>query len=214
MLIALLVLQSIVLLALLALFLRKPAAAEPDPRLAQLPDQLSRLIADEARHTREDNATSATALRNEVIRTIATLGQSLKDDLKSFREDNVASADKLRSDVEQKMLTISQGFSDFRNEMGLKHSSLEESLVGAAQPPTRATSTRVRPTMTARGRRRATRFQPPAYNQLAIAIMVPVFPVRTRVASAAGIPRRPPLFSRENSISHPGNYGTRAPTGR
>jgi len=93
-------------------------------------------------------------------------------------------------------------------------SSLEESLVGAAQPPTRATSTRVRPTMTARGRRRATRFQTPAYNQLAIAIMVPVFPVRTRVASAAGIPRRPPLFSRENSISHPGNYGTRAPTGR
>ena len=128
MLIALLVLQSIVLLALLALFLRKPEAAEPDPRLAQLPDQLSRLIADEARQTREDNATSATALRNEVIRTIATLGQSLKDDLKSFREDNAASADKLRSDVEQKMLTISQGFSDFRNEMGLKHSSLEESL--------------------------------------------------------------------------------------
>jgi DNA recombination protein RmuC len=128
MLIAILVLQCIVLLALLALFLRKPIAAEPDPRLAQLPDQLSRLIADEARRAREDNAASAAALRNEVIGSIVTLGQGLKDDLKDFREDNSASADKLRGDVEQKMRTISQGFSDFKNETGLKHSSLEESL--------------------------------------------------------------------------------------
>jgi hypothetical protein len=126
--IAILVLQCIVLLALLALFLRKPIAAEPDPRLAQLPDQLSRLIADEARRAREDNAASAAALRNEVIGSIVTLGQGLKDDLKDFREDNSASADKLRGDVEQKMRTISQGFSDFKNETGLKHSSLEESL--------------------------------------------------------------------------------------
>jgi DNA recombination protein RmuC len=126
--IALLVLQAIVLFGVLALFLRKPAAAEPDPRLAQLPDQLSRLIADEARRTREDNGASAAALRNEVIGSIVTLGQGLKDDLKDFREDNNASADKLRGDVEQKMRTISQGFSDFKNETGLKHSSLEESL--------------------------------------------------------------------------------------
>lgn len=126
--IALLVLQAIVLFGVLALFLRKPAAAEPDPRLAQLPDQLSRLIADEARRTREDNGASAAALRNEVIGSIVTLGQGLKDDLKDFRKDNNASADKLRGDVEQKMRTISQGFSDFKNETGLKHSSLEESL--------------------------------------------------------------------------------------
>jgi len=128
MLIALLVLQSIVLLVIIALFLRKPVAAEPDPRLAQLPDQLTRLIADEARRTREDNAAAAAALRNEVIGSIVVLGQGLKDDLKNFREDNTTSADKLRNDVEQKMRTISQGFSDFKSETGLKHTSLEESL--------------------------------------------------------------------------------------
>lgn len=128
MLIAVLILQAILFLAILALFLRKPMGSEPDTRLAQLPDQLSRLIADEARRTREDNAASAAALRKEVTAAIVTLGQSLKDDLKNFREDNTSSADKLRNDVEQKMRTISQGFSDFKNETGLKHSSLEESL--------------------------------------------------------------------------------------
>ena len=101
MLIALLVVQFVVLLAVCALLLRKSTAAQADPRLTQLPEQLSRLIADEARRTREDSAASAAALRNEVIGSIATLGQSLKDDLRSFREDNTASADKLRSDVEQ-----------------------------------------------------------------------------------------------------------------
>ncbi len=128
MLIALLVLQLIVLIAILALFLRKPVAAESDPRLVQLPDQLTRMIADEGRRTREDNAAAAAALRNEVIASIVTLGQGLKDDLKNFREDNTTSADKLRNDVEQKMRAISQGFSEFKSETGLKHSSLEESL--------------------------------------------------------------------------------------
>src|ERR1700679_3041933 len=128
MLVALLVVQFVVLLAVCALLLRKSAAAESDPRLAQLPEQLSRLIADEARRPREDSAASAAALRNEVIGSIATLGQSLKDDLRSFREDNTASADKLRNDVEQKMRTISQGFADFKSETGAKHSALEESL--------------------------------------------------------------------------------------
>src|ERR1700678_3733218 len=128
MLVALLVVQFVVLLAVVALLLRKSAAAEADPRLAQLPEQLSRLIADEARHSREDSAASAAGLRKEVIDSVATLGQSLKDDLKSFREDNTASAEKLRNDVEQKMRAISQGFSDFKNETGLRHSALEESL--------------------------------------------------------------------------------------
>jgi DNA recombination protein RmuC len=128
MLIAIIALQLIVLIVLGALFLRKPVAPEQDPRLAQLPDQLSRLIADEARRSREDQAASATALRNEVIANIATLGQSLKDDLKSFREDNSASAEKLRSDVEQKMHTLSQGVSDFKTETSTRHAALEESL--------------------------------------------------------------------------------------
>ena len=129
MLIALLVVQFVVLLAVCALASSQAGTrADSDPRLAQLPEQLSRLIADEARRTREDSAASAAALRNEVVGSIATLGQGLKDDLRSFREDNTASADKLRSDVEQKMRAISQGFSDFKNETGLRHSALEESL--------------------------------------------------------------------------------------
>lgn len=124
---ALLILQSVALAVLLALYLRKPAAPQ-DPRLAQLPEQLLRILTDESRRTREDGASSAAALRGEVVGNIATLGQGLKNDLNSFREDNLASADKLRRDVEQKMHTLSQGFSEFRNETGLKHSTLEESL--------------------------------------------------------------------------------------
>ena len=43
MLIALLALQSVVLIAVLALFLRKPVAAESDPRLGELGDKFNRL---------------------------------------------------------------------------------------------------------------------------------------------------------------------------
>ena len=128
MLIALVALQFVALVILVALYLRKPSAAEADPRLAQLPEQLSRLVSDEARRTREDNAGAATALRNEVIGGIAILGQGLKDDLKSFREDNASSATALRGDVEQKMRALSQGFADFRNETVEKHRAIEESL--------------------------------------------------------------------------------------
>ena len=121
MLIALLALQFVALMVLLALYLRKPSAAEADPRLGQLPEQLTRLIADEARRTREDNTTAATSLRNEVIGSIATLGQGLK-------EDNSSSAAALRTDVDQKMRTLSQGFSDFKNETRENHRALEESV--------------------------------------------------------------------------------------
>jgi len=128
MVLAIFALQFVLLLVLVALYLRKPVATESDPRLVQLPEQLSRLIADEARHTREDNSASATALRREVIESVSTLGHGLKEDLKSFREDNSSAADKLRNDVEQRMRSISQGFSDFKTETGSKHSALEESL--------------------------------------------------------------------------------------
>jgi DNA recombination protein RmuC len=128
MIIAVLALQFIVLLAIAALFLRKTPSVQQDPTLAALPGQLTRLVADESRRTREDNAAAATGLRNEVVAGISTLGESLKSDLRSFREDNTASADKLRADVEQKMRAIAQDFATFRNETGLKHTSLEQSL--------------------------------------------------------------------------------------
>jgi DNA recombination protein RmuC len=142
MLIALLVLQSIVLLAVLALTLRKPVAAEPDPRLAEFSGQLTHLeayiretlaqirsdIPNEASRTRTDNEASASTLRNEVIGNITTLGDTLKAELAKFGADNTAAADRLRNDVEQKMHTISQSFSDFKTETGLKHSALQESI--------------------------------------------------------------------------------------
>jgi DNA recombination protein RmuC len=128
MLTAVLALQFILVIAIIALFLRKPTALQPDPTLTALPDRLARLISDEARRAREDHSGTAAALRTEVVTGISTLGQSLKDDLRSFREDNTVSADKLRADVEQKMRSISQGFSDFKNETGLKHTALDESL--------------------------------------------------------------------------------------
>jgi len=126
--IALLILQALVLAVAVALLLRKPPPAQADPRLTQLPDQLSRLIADEASRTRKDNEAAAAALRGEVIGNLTTLGSTLKTELAKFGGDNSAAAEKLRNDVEQKMRSISQGFSDFKNETGARHSSLEESL--------------------------------------------------------------------------------------
>jgi DNA recombination protein RmuC len=142
MLIALLVLQSIVLLAVLALTLRKPVVAEPDPRLAEFSGQLTRLEAyiretlaqmrkeapEEASRTRKENADSSADLRKEVVGSITTLGNTLKDGLDSFRTDNTTAAEKLRSEVEQKMRSISQGFADFKSELSGKYSTLEESL--------------------------------------------------------------------------------------
>jgi DNA recombination protein RmuC len=128
MLIAVLALQIILVVAIIAVFLRKPPAARIDPTFAALPDQLGRLVTEEARQTRADQASSAAALRGEVLGQISTLGSGLKADLHSFRTDNTAAADKLRADVEQRMHSISQAFSDFKDETSTKHSSLEESL--------------------------------------------------------------------------------------
>ena len=127
---ALIILQFVTLLAVIYLLLRKSTPAAQDPHLAELPEKLNRLIADEGRRGREDSAASATVLRNEVIGNIATLGQTLKQDLQSFRDDNTASATALRTEVEQKMHSISQSFSDFKNETSQKHSALQETMNG------------------------------------------------------------------------------------
>jgi DNA recombination protein RmuC len=125
---AILALQFVALLAVVVLLTRKPAEAEPATHLAQLPDQLSRLIADEARRTRDENAASATALRLEVIGSITTLGSTLKEALDGFRTDNATTAAALREEVEQKMHSISLGFSDLKSETSERHSALKESL--------------------------------------------------------------------------------------
>jgi DNA recombination protein RmuC len=140
MLIALLVLQSIVLLAILALFLRrsKSAGVELDPRLAQLSDQLTRLdaradhvreslvqmrtdIAEEARRTREANTADFGTLRTEIAANITAIGQTLKADLNSFREDNKNSGDQLRRAVETQMDAITQRLSAFATDTNVQH---------------------------------------------------------------------------------------------
>ena len=145
MLIAILVLQLAVLLALLTLILRKPATSAQDPRLAQLPDQITRLdaradlvreslvqmrteIAEEARRTRQANATDFGTLRTEIAANITAIGQTLKSDLISFREDNKTSSDQLRRAVEAQMESLAQRLSAFTTETGAQHTALRESL--------------------------------------------------------------------------------------
>jgi DNA recombination protein RmuC len=149
MLIAVAALQIAVLLAVVALFFRRSGPVQFDPRLAQLPEQLSRLdgradaldvhirsaldsmrreLATEAQTTRYANAAASTALRAEVATSITNLGTALNTGLEKFRADAATSSSALRTEVEQKMHSISQGFSGFKEEINAKHSALKQSL--------------------------------------------------------------------------------------
>jgi DNA recombination protein RmuC len=140
-----LILQSVVLLAVVALWLRKPVAAEPDPRLGDLADKLTRLdaradnvrdslaqmrtdIAEEARRTREANTADFGTLRTEIAANIAAVGQTLKADLNSFREDNKSSSDQLRRAVETQMGAITQRLSASAAESSAQQTSLRDSV--------------------------------------------------------------------------------------
>jgi DNA recombination protein RmuC len=141
---ALIALQALTLLAVLALLLRKPAA--PDPRLAQLaeslPSQLTRLetrnealdhhLRNTLAETRAEHKADAKDLRHEVIANITGLGSTLTTALDKFAHEsttaNSLSADKLRNDVEQKMRSLAQSFYDFNTETTQRHIALQESL--------------------------------------------------------------------------------------
>ncbi|WP_263382960.1 DNA recombination protein RmuC [Granulicella arctica] len=137
MLIALLVLQFLIFVTLIALLLRKQVVATTDPRTAQLPDQIARLdvrseaseanaraafaqmredIAAEARRTRDASSTDFGALRTEITASITTLGATLQTGLGEFRSDNAISADKLRQAVQQQMDAIGQRLAAFTAE--------------------------------------------------------------------------------------------------
>lgn len=149
MLTVILAVQIVTVLAVVFLLVRKQPQAEQDPRLTQLPDQLTRLdarnqaaeeymrnafaqmrndIATEAQRTREASATDFTALRTEITASIATLGQTLQTGLAGFRADNKSSDELLRNAVQQQMNSISQGISSFTSETNEKHTALRESL--------------------------------------------------------------------------------------
>ena len=113
-----LILQILTLLAVIFLLLRKQTTPAQDPRLTQIPDQLTRLdirnqaldenirtsfaqmrsdIATEAQRTREASAADFAALRTEVTRNISELSQLLQSGLNGFRADNKTSDELLRN---------------------------------------------------------------------------------------------------------------------
>ena len=140
-LVAVAVLQGVMVVLLVVLVLRKSAAA--DERLAQLPEAMSALraraeatdvglrsgiealrreSAEAAERGRRDADAASTALRNEVTRSIMTLGGLLTDGLGSFRIDNTAAADKLRGAVHAELQAIAasmDGFFDRSGKAGL-----------------------------------------------------------------------------------------------
>ena len=135
MLIAILVIQTLLLIAVAVLLLRRSATPiAQDPRQLQLPDQVARVdaraealdthvrnglaqmrcdIASESQAAREANAAAATALRTEITHSVSTLGMAINAGLDSFRGDNKASAETLRAAVQQSLDTLSQRFSAF-----------------------------------------------------------------------------------------------------
>jgi DNA recombination protein RmuC len=144
-------LQVLTILAVIALLLRKQGAPQQDPRLAQLPDQMTRIdvrsqaaeqyvqsalaqmrqeIATEAQRSREASETAFAALRGEVTKNIAELSQLLQTGLNGFRTDNKSSDDLLRKAVLDQMQALSQRLTSFTSETSQQHTNLRESMNG------------------------------------------------------------------------------------
>lgn len=142
-------LLAVAVLAVIFLLFRRQAAPAQDPRLTQIPDQLTRLdarnqalddhirnafaqmrtdIAAEAQRTREASETAFAALRSEITASIATLGATLNTGLDAFRGDNKSSADQLRTAVQSQMDAITQRLSSFTADSNVQHTNLRESL--------------------------------------------------------------------------------------
>jgi DNA recombination protein RmuC len=149
MLAALLALGAANLICLILLLLRKPPASATDARLAQLPDQLTRLdarndaldrhlrselaqlrtdAADEARRTREAAGTDFTSLRTEITATIAELSGILQSGLNAFRSDNKTSDEVLRTAVQQNLDAIAQRLTYFIGEVNRNQIEAREAL--------------------------------------------------------------------------------------
>ncbi|MBB5340834.1 DNA recombination protein RmuC [Tunturiibacter gelidoferens] len=149
MLAALLALAAANLICLVLLLLRKQPAPATDPRLAQLPDHLTRLdarndaldrhlrselaqlrtgAADEARRTREAAAADFTSLRTEITATIAELSGLLQNGLNAFRSDNKTSDEVLRTAVQQNLDAIAQRLTYFIGEVNRNQMEAREAL--------------------------------------------------------------------------------------
>lgn len=145
----LIALQVLTLVAVVVLLTRRQQAPAVDPRMAQIPDQLTRMdarsealdrgvrealaqmrsdIADEAQRTREASAKDFGNLRGEVTQNIAELSRLLQEGLSGFRSDNKDSDNKLRSAVLEQMDGLSQRIGRFTTETNTQHVDLRETL--------------------------------------------------------------------------------------
>jgi len=145
-----LILQIVVLIGLAILLLRRQVATPAmDPRIAQLPDQLTRLdarnealeshvratfaemrrdLAVEAENTRKASAADFAALRTEITATIAELSGLLQNGLNAFRSDNKTSDEVLRTAVQQNLDSIAQRLSYFIAEVNRNQIEAREAL--------------------------------------------------------------------------------------
>ena len=142
-------LQILIILVLVLIFLRRPAAAPPDTRQAALPDQVTRLdmraetlerfvsthlthirseIGSEANTTRRANEQAAAALRSEVLQTVQQLGTALHSGLESFRADNKSSAETLRAAVNLTLDKLDGRFTGFASEASKTQFDAREAL--------------------------------------------------------------------------------------
>jgi DNA recombination protein RmuC len=134
---------QLVLLALVLILLLRRREAKDDSRLAtELTTQFARLDAQmtalgnhvraelaqirtetstEARAGRAAAEQSATALRNEVLNSVNSLGETLRNGLDSFRTDNTRGAETLRSAVEAQLGNLNQRFMGFASDMAQQH---------------------------------------------------------------------------------------------
>ena len=136
MLFALLAAQLVILILVVAI-LRSRSQSIENPRLAQLPDQITRFdarfealerslhagltqlrtdLSSEAATSRQASAQSAATLRTEVLQTIQNLGSTLNDGLSSFRADNKTSAETLRTSVHNTLEALNSRFTAFSSE--------------------------------------------------------------------------------------------------
>jgi DNA recombination protein RmuC len=123
MLYAVLALQFVTIVLLIALFFRKPASttAEVDSRLAQLldaslPTQITRLDArsetldghlrDQLAQLRTETSTASTLLRNEVLGNINMLGKNLTASLESSRSDAARQANEGREALHARLTEL------------------------------------------------------------------------------------------------------------
>jgi DNA recombination protein RmuC len=145
----LLIFQVVTLIVVIVLLLRRTQAPAQDPRLAQLPDQLTRLdarnqaldehirnatgqmrtdIATEAQRSREASDTAFRELRGEITKNIAELSNLLQTGLTGFRSDNKSSDDLLRKAVLEQMEVLSRRLANFTSESTQQDTNLREAI--------------------------------------------------------------------------------------